>query len=602
MSSPQTTTTELAIAFGLLDIEPDLADRSKLNSLFKGTLSPQVFEEFHKEFYRNELLYRRFYSIGVELRICYPPFEILDFVRWVGGEKQSQSVTIPKDVFAVNTPISIKAASNIIYNRSAHKLFVGLPSGGLSPTRSNNWYVETAPDAYQELYKFTRDAVATHLPEDVLMFHKRGKVKKEQRKEFADMIDQMSGQLALDFDERYLTLCRLVATISADKFNKSLALTRGSTRNAIEGKLLETFFRVGDTPYIICGSDKGQDFAIEVPDMTSLQRTWRVKRLVATPDLEAGQSKLRFNFVLQNRSTGQEYDARFRAEMRWKHRKFVVNPEAILYKEFEWTDVPFFTTLYTPGRVRKIGSIGRGSFGAVYAATIGKSKQKVAVKELRSAHLHREGGLTEATERFKREVTLQSQVDHPNIMPVLDSDLDATPPWFATELALTTLASILSDLPEDRDRINYIFSQLLRGLAHAHANGLIHRDIKPDNVFIFDKDLAKLGDFGLVKPISGADQKVFATHTSNHSFGSIPYAAPEQLESFKKANHLSDIYSLGVTLYAMLLGKESPTTTMIDRVDSPYREFIKRCIEPRPEDRFQTANEAIQSFAEILAE
>jgi serine/threonine-protein kinase len=185
-------------------------------------------------------------------------------------------------------------------------------------------------------------------------------------------------------------------------------------------------------------------------------------------------------------------------------------------------------------------------------------------------------------------------------MPVLDRDLEAVSPWFATELAVTTLTSILSELPEDRDRINQIFSQLLRGLAHAHSNGLIHRDIKPDNVFIFDNDLAKLGDFGLVKPISRTDQKLFDTHTSDHSFGSVPYTAPEQLESFKKANHLSDIYSLGVTLYAMLLGKESPTTLMINSIESPYCEFIKRCIEQRPEDRFQTVDEAIRSFTDTI--
>lgn len=600
MSSSQTTTTELAIAFGLLDLEPNLADRTKINALFKGSLTLQVFEEFLIEFYRNQPLYRRFYSIGVEMRICYPPFEILDFVQWVGGTQQSQSVVIPKDVFAANTPISIKATSNVIYNRSAHKLFVGLPSGGLSPARSSNWYAETALDDYQALYTFARNAVAPHLPEDVLTFHERGKVKKEQRKQFAESIEQMSEESAVGFEEKYITLCRRVATMSADKFNKSLTLTRGSTKNAIEGNLLETFFRVGDTPYIVCGSDKGKDFAIQVPDMTYLQRTWKVRELVASPDLDAGQSKVRFSFVLQDRSTGQKYDARFWAEIRWTHRKFVVNPEAKLYKDFEWTDVPFFTKLYTPGRVRKIGSIGRGGFGAVYAATIGKSRQTVAVKELRIAHLRREGVLEEATKRFEREVTLQAQVNHPNIMPILDSDLDAIPPWFATELAVTTLASILGELPEDRDRINHIFSQLLSGLAHAHAHGLIHRDIKPDNIFIFDKDLAKLGDFGLVRPLSRADQQAYATHTSNHSFGSMPYAAPEQLESFKKANHLSDIYSLGVTLYAMLLGKESPTTLMVDSIETPYREFIKRCIEQRPEDRFQTVDEAIQWFTDSI--
>ena len=65
MSNPQTTATELAIAFGLLDIEPAFIDRSDLGDLFRGTLSPEEFEKFHQEFYRNQPLYRRFYYNGV---------------------------------------------------------------------------------------------------------------------------------------------------------------------------------------------------------------------------------------------------------------------------------------------------------------------------------------------------------------------------------------------------------------------------------------------------------------------------------------------------------------------------------------------------------
>lgn len=597
MSSPQTKTTELAIAFGLLDCEPHFVTHVDLNRLFRGSLSPEIFDEFSQEFYRNQRLYRRFYSIGVELRICYPPFEVLDFVRWTGEDKQSQSVTIPQDIVAANTPISIKATSNIVYNRSAHKLFIGLPTGSHSPARTPNWFVTTVPEAYQNLYAFTRNLVgATSLPEDVQLYHKRGKVKRVDRMLFADQIDALPEQAAAEFEAQYTGFCWEAATHASDLFNQALSRS-GHLGKAIECSVFQTFFRVGDTPYIVCGSDEGKDFAVEVPNMTSLIKTWRLKKIEAYPDLAAGQSKVRFRVIVAKGKIEEEVS--FWCELRWSHHKFLGSPEAKLYKGFGWTEVPFFNQLYTPGRVHKLGSIGSGGFGAVYAATLDTKRKTVAVKELRIAHLRRDGALEESRERFKREVTYQSQLKHSNIMPILDSDLSASSPWFATELATHSLVRILNELPSDQARIKHIYSQILQGLAHAHAHGLVHRDIKPSNIFIFAKDLTKIGDFGLVKTNQGGNEEAFSTRTSCNSLGSRPYAAPELLESFKNSNHLSDIYSLGVTLYAMVLGTEPATTSRIERVNSPYREFIKKCIEQHPADRFQSVSEAIQAFTSL---
>lgn len=596
MSTIQTKTTELAIAFGLLDQEPHFTSHADLNRLFQGSLTPEIFDEFKEEFYNNQPSYRRFYSIGVELRICYSPFEILDYVRWTGEDKQSQSVTIPQDLIAANTPISIKAASNVVYNRSVHKLFIGLPSGELSPARTSNWFLETAPEAYQHLYAFTRNLVGATLPAEVLLFHKRGRVRRAERRAFADQIDLLQGAAAASFEAQYCAFCRHVALRTADIFNQNLNRTFNSTlAKAIECSLFQTFFRIGDTPYLVCGSDKGEDFAVEVPSMTALTKHWKIKRVEAQADLEAGQSKVRFKFVLAKGKT--ECEVRFWSEIRWTKHKFVQNPEAKLYKDFAWTDVPFFKQLYKPGRVRKIGSIGSGSFGTVYAATIGKKKKLVAVKELRAANLRREGWLDEALARFKREVTLQAQLHHLNIMPILDSDLEAASPWFATEHAETTLAKILKELPGNETRINHIFNQLLQGIAYAHAHGVIHRDIKPANIFLFPNDIVKLGDFGLVKP-QDRTSDMFTTRPGNNYLGSWPYAAPELLESFGDADHLSDIFALGVTLYAMLLGTEPPTTSRIEHINGAYREFIKKCIAPLPSDRFQSVNGVMRAFHE----
>lgn len=598
MPSAQTETTELAVAFGLLDREPQSVAHVELANLFRGTLLPDKFDAFCYEFYRDQPLYRRFYSIGVEMRVCYPPFETLESVRWEGWKRQARRVVIPKDIVAANTPISIKDTSNLVSNSSPYRLLLGLPKGELSPARAANWYMTTALDAYQQLYMLARTAVDSPLPEDVRTYHQRGQVKDWERRDFADQLDQLSGNAILEFRTAYEDFCRTVAIKSAADFNEQLALTLGSNRrNAVEDSLLQEFFRAGDTSYIICGSDKGRDFALEVPDLTSIRRSWKFKRLVAHPDLTAGQSKVRFDLVLSNKRTNQECNLLYWAEIRWSHHKFYGSPEAKLYKQFRWADVPLFNQLYVPGRVQKIATIGSGGFGTVYVAKVGASRELLAVKELRIPHLRREGLLEESLKRFKREITLQAQVKHPNIMPILDSDLDAPSPWFATELAQHTLADILSEFPSDFGRINYVFGQLLEGLNYAHAHGLIHRDIKPSNIFLFEGDLTRLGDFGLVKANEAPADSTFVTGTSDNSMGSFPYAAPEQLDSLRNATCQSDIYAVGVTLYAMLLGYESPTISKIETLDPQYCEFIKKCIAPQPEDRFATTAEAIQSFS-----
>ena len=379
-------------------------------------------------------------------------------------------------------------------------------------------------------------------------------------------------------------------------FNEGLA---ASTLKAVAEEVIRTFFRIGEGEYILCGLDNGQDFAVAIPDLTTWWRDWTLKSITAVPDLAAGQSQVWFDVVVQEkRGTRQSHSLRFRAEVRWAHGKFGT-PEAKLYKTFAWTDVPFFKQIYDNEVVEKQKIIGSGGFGTVYRGALKGTGKDVAIKELSPRELRVAGAESStARKRFEREVTLQSQLAHPNILPVIKSDLSTETPWFASPLAICSLEAILAELPNDFERIERIFWQVLDAIEYAHSQGIIHRDLKPDNILLFPGDHIKVGDFGLGKDRSIQDQGSRLTRSSNNSWGSLAYSAPEQFVDFRNADFRSDIYALGRTLAAMLLGEEPDSDFSVDNLER-YRGFISRCIEYDPEERFQSMEEMIAAFEEV---
>lgn len=180
-------------------------------------------------------------------------------------------------------------------------------------------------------------------------------------------------------------------------------------------------------------------------------------------------------------------------------------------------------------RYRKINKIGSGGFGIVYEASIPNAKEHIAIKEFSDPSL-----FSDDRERFEREVRIQSKLHHPNILPVIDSDLNSDPPWFATPLAISSLANVIADLTFDEERLQFIFRQILEGIKYAHDKHVLHRDLKPHNILLFENDNIKIGDFGLGKRI---DPETFTmTITSTHEgLGTLHYASPEQMRSLKSA-------------------------------------------------------------------
>jgi tRNA A-37 threonylcarbamoyl transferase component Bud32 len=602
MPTPKTECTELSVGFGLLELDPLTASPKQIAQRWDNTLSASKLTDFMRKFSREEPYYRRFYAIGVNLRHSHRIFKraSISSVRWEGPQQQASSVTIPVDIIAVNTPISIKADSHVVANPSPHILFHSIPSGTVNPTRSDNWYLTAAPKAYQALYKLACELSTLAFPESVINYHQT--IKGTSRKRLSKAISSLPTTDMEQFDLLYTSFCHEVAIFSANAFNSNLQQSLlGRLKNSVAESIVRRFFRLGDSEYVLCGLDSGNDFGITIPDLTTWKRGWSLKHLVARPDLSRGQSVVDFDVIIEEKGKRREHNFPFHTEVRWSHGKFVGNPEAKLYKEFAWTEVPFFPHVYGNDKLNRLQVIGTGGYGIVYKAIIRNTGQMVAVKELDVSKLgfsHEDS--YEERRRFEREVNIQSILKHKNILPVLDSDLSAATPWFATPLATCSVADIIDELRGNNRRINELFRQVLTAIEFAHQNNVIHRDLKPENILLFENDWIRVGDFGLGKQLNANDPNNMLTKSSNNSLGSLAYAAPEQMMSFRDADHRTDIYALGKTLLHMLTGKTLISSSLLYQADERYREFIQHCIQEEPQERYQSVRDASVAFEIIL--
>ena len=207
------------------------------------------------------------------------------------------------------------------------------------------------------------------------------------------------------------------------------------------------------------------------------------------------------------------------------------------------------------GRFRIEAELGRGAMGAVYRGTHLRLARGVAIKVM---HNH----LAEPTllDRFRREAKVAGKMQHPNLIGVLDAgETGDGRPVMVLELAAgRTLTDILEISPAPR-RVIRLVKQILLGLGYAHEAGLIHRDLKPDNIMVeIDQDgteIPRIVDFGiaLLRDRDGSVEGGRLTETGQ-VLGTPLYMAPElaQAEPF---DHRVDLFALGVIVYQMLAGQ-----------------------------------------------
>ena len=200
----------------------------------------------------------------------------------------------------------------------------------------------------------------------------------------------------------------------------------------------------------------------------------------------------------------------------------------------------------TLGPFRIIELLGKGGMASVYKAFQARLDRHVALKVLPREFLHDDS----FAKRFEREARIVAKLEHPHIVPIYDYGIDGGIPWMAMRmLPVGSLADLLKKGRLDRVRVVAILRQVAEALDHAHANGVIHRDVKPSNVLLDNKGRVYVGDFGLAHL---AEASIVLTRTGMLA-GTPQYMAPEQAGAMN-VDRRADIYALGIVAYETLTG------------------------------------------------
>lgn len=268
----------------------------------------------------------------------------------------------------------------------------------------------------------------------------------------------------------------------------------------------------------------------------------------------------------------------------------------------------------TIGRYRIIGELGRGATGTVYRAVDPLIERTVAIKTLNPSLP--EDVLNDVRERFLREAKSAGRLSHPNLVIIYDVGVEGEIAFIAMELLE---GQSLQQMLRQQGRLDYstaadLAAQIAEGLEHAHRHAIVHRDVKPANVIVSPVGHAKLTDFGVAYvPSSSMTQTGVA-------LGSPKYMSPEQVLG-RPADPRSDIFSLGVMLYEMLVHRTpfegagqivmfelmrritvEPHRNVSELDSMLPREFdriLARALAKKPEERYQHAGEMAEALRKL---
>jgi serine/threonine protein kinase len=260
--------------------------------------------------------------------------------------------------------------------------------------------------------------------------------------------------------------------------------------------------------------------------------------------------------------------------------------------------------------------LGGGGMGEVYKAEDLKLKRTVALKFLPMYFSRDE----EAKRRFIQEAQTASSLDHPNICTIYEIDETKDFPDKALGRLFIAMAYYEGETLKKKIRprlmnqnnVIDIATQVAKGLAKAHQQGIIHRDIKPANVIVTNDGVVKIVDFGLARLASKSE-----ITRPEITMGTLSYISPEQLQG-KQIDHRTDIWSFGVILYEMLTGElpfkgeidQAIIYSILNEAPEPFKftfaeqlkRIIQKSLEKNSEDRYQNMEEVISELQVVEKE
>ena len=258
--------------------------------------------------------------------------------------------------------------------------------------------------------------------------------------------------------------------------------------------------------------------------------------------------------------------------------------------------------------------LGRGGMGTVLLAKHRRMDRKVAIKVLPVTVLESEAAIA----RFYQEVKVAAQLSHPNIVHAYDAGEHHGFHYLVMEYVpghdLARVLEQLGSLPTSLV-LDYI-RQAAAGLEYAHRKGVVHRDIKPANLLLDDEGAVKILDMGLAR-IGGISRSEHSLHltATGQVMGTVEYMSPEQAEDTRSADHRSDIYSLGCTLFRLTTGqspfaRDTVVKTILAHREAPapsidvshdpdahnLNPIFQRMVAKQPRDRYQNITDLMQDI------
>jgi hypothetical protein len=273
-------------------------------------------------------------------------------------------------------------------------------------------------------------------------------------------------------------------------------------------------------------------------------------------------------------------------------------PEEIQEVSEEKTPTP----IRQDSRYIKQDLIGSGVIGSVYRGKHAITLRQVAIKEIKDlfsyySFIQR----SEVVIRLKDEITSAASLSHPCIISILDANLEATVPYFIMEYApkgnLRQYIGVKSE--EDIRRVFRLFLQMCYALNYAHNQGIIHQNLKPENILITELENVKISDFGMNRIVRGRP----GSQVPQIFIGaqSIAYQPPEILSGREDVIKQSDIYSLGIILYEMITGsipgrRSQLPSQVVKGVPEAIDKIFDRMTRDRVEERYEDFEQILEDF------
>jgi len=273
---------------------------------------------------------------------------------------------------------------------------------------------------------------------------------------------------------------------------------------------------------------------------------------------------------------------------------------------------------YFLGRYKLLGQLGAGGMSTVYLGEHVLMQRRVAIKVLPRQRVSDTSYLA----RFHREARAAASLDHPNIVRAYDVDNDGDNHYLVMEYVD---GRDLQQTVKRGGRLDYLTAadyvrQAAEGLGHAHCNGLIHRDVKPANLLVDQKNVVKVLDLGLAR-FTDDDRASLTVQYDENVLGTADYLAPEQAINSHDVDARADIYGLGCAFYFLLTGhppfadgtlpqrlmahqKQQPPSIAKERSDAPADlvEICMKMMAKRPQDRYPSMDDVAQALQQWIAD